>query len=92
VPSDAPWDLQEFMKADAVFPHDSTADQFFDASRFLRYVALGKHCGNEAVREVYNGLHPENCSGDGLSTDDNFAEFCGPLISGNNRWKVKGNH
>jgi hypothetical protein len=84
VPADAPWDLQEYMKADAVFPHDSTADQFFDETRFLRYVALGKHCGNQAVTKVSGLLSKKNDQ----NAKSEFADCCGTLIS-NNRWKQK---
>lgn len=36
-------DVRNFASADALFPHDSTSDQFFDEARFESYRALGYH-------------------------------------------------
>lgn len=36
-------DVRNFAHADPLFPHDSTANQFFDEARFESYRALGYH-------------------------------------------------
>lgn len=36
-------DVRNFASADPLFPHDSTANQFFDEARFESYRALGYH-------------------------------------------------
>ncbi|MEO7133049.1 MAG: hypothetical protein ABI024_02405, partial [Vicinamibacterales bacterium] len=36
-------DVRHFAQADPLFPHESTANQFFDEARFESYRALGFH-------------------------------------------------
>ena len=40
---DEPTDVLRYANQDESFPHQSTADQFFDESQFESYRALGKH-------------------------------------------------
>lgn len=40
---DEPIDILNFASTDPMFPHDSTADQFFDEARFESYRLLGFH-------------------------------------------------
>jgi hypothetical protein len=40
---DEPVDVRNFASADPTFPHDSTANQFFDEARFESYRTLGFH-------------------------------------------------
>ncbi len=40
---DEPVDVRNFSAADPLFPHDSTANQFFDEARFESYRLLGFH-------------------------------------------------
>ncbi len=40
---DEPADVLGMRAADAAFPHDTTANQFFDESKFEAYRALGEH-------------------------------------------------
>lgn len=40
---DEPVDVRNFATLDPLFPHDSTANQFFDEARFESYRALGYH-------------------------------------------------
>jgi hypothetical protein len=40
---DEPVDVRNFAAADPMFPHDSTANQFFDEARFESYRMLGFH-------------------------------------------------
>ncbi|MFM8287218.1 MAG: GNAT family N-acetyltransferase, partial [Planctomycetaceae bacterium] len=49
---DEPGDVQQYAEAHADFPHQSTADQFFDESQFESYRSLGKHCVLKAVRPL----------------------------------------
>ncbi len=42
---DEPFDLTEFARREPNFPHDETADQFYDPSRFESYRQLGFHIG-----------------------------------------------
>jgi hypothetical protein len=50
---DEPVDVRNFASADPMFPHDSTANQFFDEARFESYRALGFH----TVLSVSAGLN-----------------------------------
>lgn len=43
ITGDEPVDVAEFRKRQPHFPHDSTANQFFDESHFESYRALGHH-------------------------------------------------
>ena len=40
---DEPVDVRNFASSDPLFPHDSTANQFFDEARFESYRTLGFH-------------------------------------------------
>ena len=40
---DEPVDVRNFASADPMFPHDATANQFFDEARFESYRTLGFH-------------------------------------------------
>jgi hypothetical protein len=43
VTSDAPVHVLNYARAHDSFPHQSTADQFFDDTQFEAYRALGEH-------------------------------------------------
>lgn len=47
---DEPPDVEEYAKQHEAFPHESTADQFFDESQFESYRRLGQHMGREVLR------------------------------------------
>jgi GNAT superfamily N-acetyltransferase len=47
---DEPGDVLEHASQHASFPHDTTADQFFDESQFEAYRKLGEHVAWEAFR------------------------------------------
>jgi Patatin-like phospholipase len=49
---DEPVDVRNFASSDPLFPHDSTANQFFDEARFESYRMLGFH----TVLSVASGL------------------------------------
>ena len=49
---DEPRDVVAYARVQKDFPHQSTADQFFDESQFESYRALGQHSGNAAVAEL----------------------------------------
>jgi hypothetical protein len=49
---DEPVDVRNFASGDPEFPHDSTANQFFDEARFESYRTLGYH----SVLSVAGGL------------------------------------
>lgn len=47
--NDEPADVLGYHKAVAQFPHESTADQWFDESQFESYRALGYHIADKAL-------------------------------------------
>jgi hypothetical protein len=49
---DEPIDVRNFASSDPAFPHDTTANQFFDEARFESYRTLGYH----SVLSVTGGL------------------------------------
>ncbi len=64
ITSDMSYDLLSYAARHAVFPHDSTGDQFFRDEMFTAYTALGRHTGKVAshvVRQAVEGL-PQTCS------------------------------
>ena len=67
-----PKDVLAFANLDKAFPHDSTADQFFNESRFESYRSLGAFQMN-ALIEALGG------SGGATSLEDFFARAAGTL-------------
>jgi hypothetical protein len=51
---DEPDDLNEYRARNPAFPHESTADQFFEEDRFEAYRALGFHIADGMLREGWN--------------------------------------
>lgn len=49
---DEPADVRHYAKNHATFPHESTADQFFDESQFESYRALGYHVASSALGDA----------------------------------------
>ena len=52
-----PKDILAYAKAAATFPHQSTADQFFDEAQFESYRELGYLCADAAARTVEAAMH-----------------------------------
>lgn len=56
VNSDAPTDVKQYSalhrEGQDCFPHQSTADQFFDESQFESYRMLGMHLGMQAMKHI----------------------------------------
>lgn len=44
---DEPADVIQYAKSHPTFPHESTADQFFDEAQWESYRELGEHIGNQ---------------------------------------------
>lgn len=63
---DEPFDLAEYAKANKCFPHDETADQFFDPNRFESYRQLGFHIGNQVCkffgRQLPTAIHGKSAA------------------------------
>ncbi len=55
---DEPVDILEYAAHHEAFPHESTADQFFDESQFESYRRLGEHIGEEAFPTALTTAHP----------------------------------
>ncbi|MFL6657045.1 MAG: patatin-like phospholipase family protein [Massilia sp.] len=55
---DEPVDIHEFGARNASFPHQTTADQFFNESQFESYRLLGKHIGEACLRQTAQHLPP----------------------------------
>jgi hypothetical protein len=49
ITGDEPTDVLEYRSRNSSFPHQTTADQFFDESQFESYRKLGYHIGAEAL-------------------------------------------
>ncbi len=45
----------EYRNRNPAFPHESTADQFFDEGQFEAYRALGQHIGEDALAHAPSG-------------------------------------
>lgn len=50
--------IRDYRRTHPAFPHESTADQFFDERQFEMYRALGHHIGEYAVQQLTNSLAP----------------------------------
>lgn len=53
ITGDEPTDVLEYRSRNSSFPHQTTADQFFDESQFESYRKLGYHIGAEALHPGY---------------------------------------
>jgi hypothetical protein len=52
---DEPLDVREYHSCHHDFPHETTADQFFDEAQWESYRRLGKHIGEKVLNErVFN--------------------------------------
>jgi len=60
--------IREYRHRNPTFPHQSTADQFFDENQFECYRALGQHIGEKACGELSMAYSSD------LSSFNNFAE------------------
>jgi hypothetical protein len=47
--------ITEYRNRNPAFPHESTADQFFDEGQFEAYRALGQHIGQRALKHAPKG-------------------------------------
>jgi len=64
-----PSDVQDYAARHSAFPHEPTADQFFDEAQFESYRRLGEHVAQEVLRPA---LH---------RTEQDFARLCHALRS-----------
>lgn len=64
--------VMDYRRRNPGFPHETTADQFFDESQFEAYRALGEHIGDDLFREELNTEDPSSLS-------DWFAGLVGSL-------------
>lgn len=53
---DEPEDVLQYKKANDAFPHQSTADQFFDEPQFESYRELGRHVGHRVFESASGDL------------------------------------
>ena len=47
--------IVEYRHRNPAFPHESTADQFFDENQFEAYRALGQHIAEQALKTAPDG-------------------------------------
>lgn len=59
---DEPVDLIRYAEMDEDFPHNSTADQFYDPDRFESYRQLGEHLIESVVKELPASMNEELCN------------------------------
>jgi Patatin-like phospholipase len=59
---DLPEDIRQYTKTSAVFPHQTTADQFFDEAQFESYRHLGKFLMDAVIDSVAQQKTPEGQS------------------------------
>jgi hypothetical protein len=55
ITGDEPADVLGYHMKVPLFPHESTADQWFDESQFESYRRLGQHVGEEVFRVAAQG-------------------------------------
>ena len=56
---DEPIDLIRYAESDKEFPHNATADQFYDPDRFEAYRQLGEHMTDTVVRDLPGRIDAE---------------------------------
>ena len=73
VTGDLPQHLYEYRIKHPTFPHQTTADQWFDEQQFEVYRELGYHVGRESVRPVTSLSNSK--IDDKMSTEDVFVQL-----------------
>jgi type VI protein secretion system component Hcp len=73
VTGDLPQHLYEYRVKHPTFPHQTTADQWFDEQQFEVYRELGYHVGRECVKPVTSLLNSK--IDDKMSTEDVFVQL-----------------
>ena len=68
----APADVVARARRHPAFPHESTADQFFDEAQWESYRRLGEHIASRVFEDVAGGWRP--------------LDFCQPPLAGI-RWR-----
>jgi hypothetical protein len=63
---DEPADVTQYAKAHPDFPHESTANQFFNESQFESYVRLGSHVVEKLVQRGFRDNPPSPMGVDDL--------------------------
>jgi len=53
-----PVDVVNYSKKNSRFPHESTADQWFNEQQFESYRSLGSHM----VETLWGAVHPDRCN------------------------------
>lgn len=53
-----PYSLMAYAQGSSSFPHDSTADQWFDDRQYAAYTELGRHLGEAAVTAMETATAP----------------------------------
>ena len=72
---DEPTDLLSYHSRNPDFPHQSTADQWFDESQFESYRKLGHHTGTSVFQEVVGKLRGTGESGAEIDPESLLAEL-----------------
>ena len=73
VTGDLPQHLYEYRVKHPTFPHQTTADQWFDEQQFEVYRELGYHVGRDSVRPVTSLTNSK--IDDKMSTEDIFVQL-----------------
>ena len=59
VTGNEPSAVLDYRRRNVEFPHQTTADQFFEEDQFEAYRSLGFHSADEALRdEIMEGVNP----------------------------------
>lgn len=68
--------IQEYRHRNPTFPHQTTADQFFDEAQFEAYRALGQHIAELALDSKHNTEHAvERPRSESSATDMSYQRF-----------------
>ena len=68
--------IREFRHRNPTFPHQTTADQFFDEGQFEAYRALGEHIAGRAVRERHvNAAATDPATGNGVDGTRSYTDL-----------------
>lgn len=81
-----PYSLMAYAQGAATFPHDSTADQWFDDRQYAAYTELGRHLGEAAVTAMETATRPAPPAPGGIAyrVDDGFVP---PAAGATSRFK-----
>ncbi len=87
---DEPYDITQYRTRNADFPHESTADQFYDEAQWESYRRLGEHAAYSALRFVERERQRDDLSADEIFNGARWEWYQSPARRGEKILELTG--